>query len=186
MLALVLGWCFTAAAGIEPLGPARAQDLLRGQHDSSLPIEITADSMEWLSEDRLAIARGNADAIQGAYHLRADTLIAHLEEDSDGALTQIKRIDADGEVFLSSPGETAQGSAGVYDVTQQVITLTGSVVLTRDDSVIRGERLVLNLSTGKSRVEGVAVDAAGASEDGRVRALFVPESAKPGAEERGK
>ena len=45
--------------------------------DSSAPVEITADSMEWMHEERIAVARGNADAVQGRYTLHADVLTAY-------------------------------------------------------------------------------------------------------------
>ena len=73
-------------------------------------------------------------------------------------------------VFVSSPQETAQGDHGVYDVDSESITLIGSVVLTRDKNVIRGARLVLNLVTGESRIEGAPAGGA----QGRVRGRFVP------------
>ena len=67
------------------------------------------------------------------------------------------------------PQETAQGDHGVYDVDSESITLIGSVVLTRDKNVIRGARLVLNLVTGESRIEGAPAGGA----QGRVRGRFV-------------
>jgi lipopolysaccharide export system protein LptA len=86
----------------------------------------------------------------------------------DGGIAgSIARIDASGGVFVSSPTETAQGDAGVYDVDRGEITLTGQVVLTRGENVIRGQRLVLNMETGHSRIEGTGPS-------GRVRGYFVP------------
>jgi len=162
--------------------PAVAQPL---DVDGSQPIEIIADQMEWEQGERVAVARGNADAIQGKYRLRADVRTAYLgevgsEEGDDGgdgggdALGEIQRIDAEGNVFFSTPEETAEGRSGTYDVTKGVVVLTGGVVLTREDNVIRGERMVMDLNSGTSRV-----DAAPATEDGgggRVRALFLPKS----------
>ena len=85
------------------------------------------------------------------------------DSESAGA---ISRIDATGGVRFATPGETAEGDAGVYDVDARRITLTGSVVLTRGDNVIRGEKLTLDLATGRSRIESSQ----------RVRGLFQPES----------
>ncbi len=85
---------------------------------------------------------------------------------SGGAIT---RIEADGHVFVSQPGETAQGDHGVYDVDTRIITLTGtSVVLTREKDVLHGQKAVMNLNTGVSTlVPGTA--------GGRVQGLFIPE-----------
>jgi len=111
--------------------------------------------------------------------LRSEILRVHYREaESAGERidASISRIDAEGNVFLSSPSETAQGEAGVYDVEGGIITLTGSVVLTRGENVIRGDRLVLDLSTGRSKVES----AAPGGQRERVRALIVPQ--KPAEE----
>jgi lipopolysaccharide export system protein LptA len=55
--------------------------------------------------------------------------------------------------------------------------LTGAVVLTRGENVIRGERVVLDLVSGRSRMESGAQGGQG----GRVRALFAPPG-KPATE----
>ena len=113
---------------------------------------------------------GNVQATQGRIKLRADQIKVWYRADGKesanaGTTGSITRIDAIGQVFVSSPEETAQGDKGVYDVPAKVITLTGKVVLTRGDNVIRGQRLVLNMATGRSQIEGGG---------GRVRGLFVP------------
>lgn len=168
LAAAVLGTVALAGAG------AGAQELTSvGNFDTDQPIEINADSLEVQQDNNLAIFSGNVIAAQGDMRLKAQTLKVYYRR-SEGGATQgeatISRIDAIGGVFLSSPNETAQGAVGVYDVENRVVTLSGSVVLTRGDNVIRGERLVLDLTTGRSRVDGVA--ASGRQE--RVRALFVP------------
>ena len=69
-----------------------------------------------------------------------------------------------GNVFMSSPEETAQGEFGVYDVDGALLTLEGSVVLTRDENVVRGERL-----RDRSGHRSLA-DVRGGAEHGRRRA----------------
>jgi len=140
-------------------------------HDTAQPIEINADSLEVLQDDQVAVFRGNVDAVQGGIRLKADELKVHYRTKggvgASGLGGSIVRIDAKGGVFVSSATETAQGDAGVYDVDRGEITLTGKVVLTRGENVIRGQRLVLNMETGRSRIESDG----GA---GRVRGYFVP------------
>jgi lipopolysaccharide export system protein LptA len=138
-------------------------------HDASLPIEITADSMEVEQERQVATFKGNVEAKQGDLRLRADVLVVHYADREDGDGKTITLLEADGNVFVSSPEETAQGRHGVYDVSKRTIALDGPVVLTRGDNVIRGDRLELELETGLSRVLGGA--------DGRVKGVFVPEEA---------
>ena len=156
------------------LGPSCAQF----ENDSAAPIEIVADSMEWLNEEKIAIARGNADAVQGRYTLSAHVLIAHIADEPDGnqkSNSQISLIEAEGNVLLITPNEKARGSIGIYDVRNKTAILTGSVVLTQGENVLHGERLIMDLNTGRSRLEGAAGPAE-PTKDGRVKAIFNPEN----------
>jgi lipopolysaccharide export system protein LptA len=94
----------------------------------------------------------------------------------------IKKIDVKGNVFLSTPQETASGDWGDYEVDNQLVHLNDHVVLTRGKNVLKGDKLVYNLDTGKS----VVTSATGSQKPGmdtkksqRVHALFVPENKTP-------
>ena len=158
-----------AAVALAAAGPGAAQLEI----DPNAPVEISADEMEWKNEERIAVARGNADAVQGPYHLHADRLTAHLSHGSgaDGAAAErIRLIEADGNVRLVTPGEVASGARGAYDVEKGLVFIEGDVVLTQGANVVRGDRLDMNLGTGVSRIT------AGASRGGRVAAVFAPGS----------
>lgn len=163
--ALLRGAVVAGALATVALAPERA--CAQTTHDTSLPIEITADSLEVTQQDRLAVFRGNVDAVQGRMKLTASEIRVRYRSSSGGqSAGAISRIDATGGVVFATPSETVEGDAGVYDVDARRITLTGSVVLTRGDNVLRGEKLTLDLATGRSRIES--------SE--RVRGLFQPKS----------
>jgi lipopolysaccharide export system protein LptA len=156
--------------------------------NSDLPIEITADSLEVLQNQKIATFTGNVDAVQGDMVLSADRLRVYYDGDEQNAAPgpagtgSIRRIEADGNVLMSSPRETAQGEAGVYDVAANQVTLDGAVVLTRGDNVIRGQRLEVDLASGRSRVFAAVPSTEGGTPPQRVRALFTPEkSAQSGA-----
>ncbi len=149
--------------------------LTGGSFDTNQPIEITADSLEVQQANQIAIFEGNVQVVQGEIRMRAAKLMVHYadkNQSESGEPANIRQIDALGDVFLSSPRETAQGDKGVYDVTNKQIDLQGNVVLTQGKNVLRGNTLTLNLITGKSRVEG-----GGATDGntGRVKGIFVPE-----------
>ena len=76
IMGFALLWLWATATG-----PAMAQF----EADSEAPIEITADNMEWFHDEQIAIARGNADAVQGRYTLSADVLTAHMTDAAGGA-----------------------------------------------------------------------------------------------------
>lgn len=139
-------------------------------HDTELPIEIAADALEVQQDKQIAVFSGNVDAQQGSIKLRADRIWVHYQGDAaEDAAKAISKIDAEGKVFFSSGTETAEGDQGTYNVDNGVITLTGEVVLTQGNNVIKGNRLVFDLTTGQSTMDG---DKRGG--DGRVRGLFVP------------
>ena len=168
-------------AGILLFAHIHAQSLQ--QHDTSLPIEITADSLEVVQERRIATFAGNVDAVQGDLVLSADQLRVHYGDEADAApappgMGSIRRIEAEGNVFLSSPRETAQGETGVYDVVANQLTMEGAVVLTQDDNVIRGQRLEIDLVNGRSRMLAAVPSTEGGAAPQRVRALFTPENSE--------
>jgi len=151
-------------------GAVLAQSGTEGSHDTSLPIEITADSMEVDEGAKTVLFTGAVAAKQGDLRLTADAVTVHYAEKAEGGGRTISSIEARGNVFVSSLDETAQGDEGVYDVTARTIRLVGNVVLTRGENVIRGQSLDLDLAGRTSRVQG-------GGEDGRVKGLFVPENA---------
>jgi lipopolysaccharide export system protein LptA len=164
---------------------APKSNLLGSSENRDQPIDITADTLEVKQSQDIAIFRGNVDALQGDMRLRSDVLIVHYHENKGGpdkgAQTKggpnkggpdpssISKLEAEGNVFISSPTETAQGERGVYDVDRAHIDLFGKVILTQGESVVRGDKLEMNLATGESRV--IAQD----GHKGRVKGRFVPE-----------
>lgn len=105
-----------------------AQTLSFQPDDPDKPIEIIADlGIEWQQEEKRFIARGSAKAIQGDVEVLADELIAHYRDKEDGG-TDVYRVDALGHVTIKSAGETATGTAAVYDFEQAVLVMEGSPV----------------------------------------------------------
>lgn len=166
-----------AALLLAPAPGALAQGAAGGGGE---PIEIVADRLQVDQDQQLAVFSGNVDAVQGDLSLRADRLRVYYAEGAGapGANAQgIRRIEAEGNVLLTRPGETAAGNAGAYDPAAGTLVLEGDVVLTRGRNVVRGDRLDSNLNTGVS-----VVTAARTGEGSqRVRALFVPEEREGGS-----
>jgi lipopolysaccharide export system protein LptA len=177
------GWALAAPVLVALCLAAADLDAQGFQQDTSLPIEITADTLEVVQPDQVATFTGNVDAVQGDLVLRADQLRVHYSgnQQEGGSSGAIRRIEASGNVFLSSPRETAEGDIGVYDVASSSVTLDGAVVLTRGENVIRGEHLEIDLVTGRARVVGAGTSAEGAPPGERVRAIFTPAEDEPDA-----
>lgn len=163
-------------------GSAQAQQLEK--IDTSQPIKIAADSLEVLQKEQKAVFRGNVVAEQGTINLRAGSMTVFYRQSGaqkEGAggvpADGVSKILVEGDVFLTTPQDTARGDKGVYDVDKKEIRLQGNVVLTREKNVLKGSELEYNLVTGRSLVTGsggVGVTTGGES-GGRVRGLFVPQ-----------
>jgi lipopolysaccharide export system protein LptA len=122
---------------------------------------ITArDTLEYWSQRQLVVARGEAIVSGKEGRLRADILTAHL---GVGGKQEIERIDAFGNVLVSTGTEIAQGDEGVYNPRTGIARLCGNVRITRGNNQLNGECADINLITGISRMTG-----------GRVKGIFAP------------
>jgi lipopolysaccharide export system protein LptA len=126
-------------------------------------IEIEAESLEVRDQDQMAVFSGAVVARQDETVLRADRLEVYYVGEPGAGAQDISRLEAVGSVLLSSGGQTASGDQATFDNTAQTITLSGNVVLTQGQNVIRGPMLVINLGTGQAAMQG-----------GRVQMLIEP------------
>ncbi len=136
---------------------------------------ITArDSLEYYRDRQLAVARGNARAVQTRNNekneLSGDVITGTFAEDQTGEL-KMQRIDAKGNVVLTTPRDVVQGSEGTYNVKDNTATISGNVKITRGDNQLNGGSAFVDMNTGISRL---AAARPGDPQGGRVRGLFVP------------
>jgi lipopolysaccharide export system protein LptA len=123
--------------------PVWAQGLNFGSGDSDVPIEVYADDgIEWQQDTLTFLARGNARAIRGEVTVFGDELHAFYRKLPDGG-SEIWRLDAIKNVRIVTPGETAYGDRGVYDIDNAILVLTGKKVrlVTPTDEVVADEQL---------------------------------------------
>ncbi|MGD9512044.1 MAG: LptA/OstA family protein [Geminicoccaceae bacterium] len=174
--AALLGMSLVLGAGAAP----RAQEAQPAARSggSEEPIEITSDKLVLEQNQRIATFTGNVDAIQGDTALRTDLLrvfyTSEEERRASGSQQTVRLLEAEGNVIVTQPGETAEGDKGNYDLAAGKMVLTGNVVLTRGKNVVRGDRLDVDRNTGVSVVSVNQATGAAGKQD-RVRALFVPE-----------
>ena len=74
-------------------------------------------------------------------------------------------MEARGNVVVTQKDQIAYGDRGDFDMRNNTVVLSGKVVVTKGQDVMRGERLVVNLTDGVSRMEG-----------GRVEGIINPKS----------
>jgi len=154
-------------------GPAPAQIAV---FDRSTPINVDAGSLEVRQEDGRAIFQDKVVVVQGDFRLTTDKLIVHYGTGAAGStstVSDISKLEATGNVVITSPAEQGKGDWAIYDLATRNVRLGGDVVLTRDANVLKGRLLTIDLNTGISRLEA---DEQPSTEGGggRVSAVFVP------------
>jgi lipopolysaccharide export system protein LptA len=143
------------------------------------PVRIQSDGLVVRDKDKMATFSGNVHVTQGDTEMRSKVLVVFYVDNSkpgpspattmktaqpgappgSGDQQQIRRIEATGGVVVTQKEQNAAGDTGVFDMQSNTVTLNGNVVVTHGKDVVRGQRLVVDLGTGVSRIDGGRVDA---------------------------
>jgi lipopolysaccharide export system protein LptA len=151
------------------------------------PIQIEAASLEMRDKKKEATFSGNVKVVQGDTTMTSKTLVVFYDSTpapaaapaasgkpaktapmpaaapGPGGSSSIKRLEARGNVVVTQKDQVVTGETAVFDTRTNLITMLGGIVLTQGKNVLRGDRLMVDMTTGVSRVE---------SESGRVQGLF--------------
>ena len=153
------------------------------------PIQIEAASLEMRDKKKEATFSGNVKVVQGDTTMTSKTLVVFYDSTpaaapagapaantkaakaapmpaaapGPGGSSSIKRLEARGSVVVTQKDQVVTGETAVFDTRTNLITMLGGIVLTQGKNVLRGDRLMVDMTTGVSRVE---------SDSGRVQGLF--------------
>ena len=159
--------------GQQGQGPPNALQGFSQNRDE--PVKIQAASLEVRDKDRMATFSGDVHVIQGDTEMRCKSLVVFYDEEpaargaktSDSGSKQIRRIEAKGGVTVTQKEQNASGDSGIFDMRANTVTLVGNVIVTRGTDVLRGQRLLVDLGTGLTKMD-----------QGRVEGLFQPRSSE--------
>jgi lipopolysaccharide export system protein LptA len=70
-------------------------------------------------------------------------------------------------VIVTRGNERASGDVAVYDFNRKIITMAGNVALRRGTDTLNGGRLVIDLTTGISNIDGRASGGAAPGPNGQ-------------------
>jgi lipopolysaccharide export system protein LptA len=152
------------------------------------PIQIEAASLEMRDKKKEATFSGNVKVVQGDTTMTSRTLVVFYDSGAGsaaapaanakaaaksapiqsatpgpGGSSSIRRLEAKGSVVVTQKDQVVTGETAVFDTKTNLVTMLGGVVLTQGKNVLRGDRLMVDMTTGVSRVE---------SDSGRVQGLF--------------
>ena len=112
---------------------------------------VTArDKLEYRSKEKIAEVIGDATVVEGDKKVRADKFIAYLKD--YGGKSRLHKVDAVGNVVITTPTEIAKGERADYNAETEIATLSGKVKLTRGANQLNGERAEVNMKTGVSKL----------------------------------
>ena len=180
-------------------GAAAAQNIDLSQGG---PVEVTAvDGIEWRQQEQVVIARGQARAVRGGVTVDADRLIARYRPRGGEAAAapraptegpagggEIWRLEAEGNVVVTSATDRAEGDRAVYDMDQSVMVMTGGNLrlVTPDNTLTARDSIEYWAQRRMAVARGNAVVV---TNDGRrVRAdtlvAYFAENSAPGAQQQ--
>ena len=134
-------------------------------HNSNAPVSFAADRIELQDWQNRVVLSGNVDITQAGLRVRsARTLVNY----SDAGRLAIQRLTATGGVQVTRADEAASGDVAVYDFNRRIITMAGNVRLRRGSDTLNGGRLVIDLRTGVSSVDGRASGSSSVTGEGNV------------------
>lgn len=150
--------------------PAMAQAVDTKNAEAKTPknVDIEADQMEILDQQKKAIFKGNVKAVRGKVTLTCDTLNVTYTETPDATTgekkTEVTFLDAAGNVVIVSGTQTVTGTTAHMDVKANNLTVKGNAKVVQGKTVMNGQQLFVDLNTNRSEMTG-----------GRVKGSFVPE-----------
>ena len=131
------------------------------------PYEITSENMFIEREQKTIGFSGNVILKQGAAYLTADQI--ELFFDNNFNQEGFYKMLASGNILIKNNDSTSiTGNLATYNVSDEKIIMTENVILKNEMSMIKGNKLILDINSGKieifddkldqERVKGVLVD----------------------------
>lgn len=131
--------------------------------DAQMPINITSERMEVVQTENKAFFEGDVKVTYGAATMGSNALeVLYSGESEQG---DVKQVTALGDVIIVNGESTATGDKAFFTPENSKVLVTGNVVMSKEDNVLKGESLTYDLETGDMNLnnnEG----------DGRIKATF--------------
>jgi lipopolysaccharide export system protein LptA len=174
---VVAGFLGTLGVYAAIAGGMAAAQVIAG-HNSNAPVNYAADRIELQDRQNRVVLSGNVRIDQAGLVLNAARTLVDY---SDAGSLRIQRITATGGVTVARGSERARGNVAIYDFNRRIITMAGDVRLNRGGDTLNGGRLVIDLRSGVSSVDGSAGGSSGVTGgqngSGRVTGTFsVPQN----------
>lgn len=152
-----------------------------GSNDGE-PIEIEASELRVEDNKNTATFVGDVVVTQGETKLKTERLKVFYagsgaSTNEEAVQQRISRLEAEGGVHVTSKDQTATGDQANFDMTREVMVMTGrEVVLSQGPNVVVGKKLTVNLKTGEANLTAGNAATSPSSNGGRVKVRIMPNS----------
>ena len=113
---------------------------------------ISSDTLEFDYQDFVATFEGNVRVVDPQFVLTADRISVFF--DKDAKTNEVRRLDAVGNVKVTSEDRAGTCGRAVYTRATQSIVLTQNPVVSKGENVLRGEKITIWLGESRIDVEG--------------------------------
>lgn len=132
------------------IGVSAPAQVIRG-HNSNAPVNFSAGTIEVQDRADRVILTGGVTATQSGLTLSASRVTAAY---SSGGGIDVHRLDAVGGVTIVKDDLRATSNSAIYDLDSDLITLLGNVQLVQGSNRLNGGRIVIDLNSGRSTING--------------------------------
>jgi lipopolysaccharide export system protein LptA len=140
------------AMGCATLAQAQGTSVAFGtvQQDTSLPVEVSADSLSVSQNDGSALFTGNVVIGQGEMRLSAPRVLVYYTQNQSG----VERLEATGGVTLVNGDQAAEADTAEYEVNRGTIRMLGNVLLTQGANTLVSDSMDVDLEAGTALMNG--------------------------------
>ena len=129
-------------------------------------VEVEADQMEIIDAEHKTIFTGNVISTRPSETIKSDEMVVTTADvkQTDGTMkTVTDKVNATGNVVIKTKSQTITGSSAIFDVQANTLEVMGNVRVVQGESNLKGQKLVVNLTTNNLQMSG-----------GRVKGSFIP------------
>lgn len=130
--------------------------------DPNAPYDVTSDRLDVDDNAKTALFTGNVVTVQGNFTIQSAEMTAYYtgraglgasddKAKSGASLTHIRAKKS--VLVVSKDGQKATGDWAEVDVKTNMATLGGTVVLTQGKNIVRGTKLLIDMTTGQATIK---------------------------------
>lgn len=120
------------------------------EQNTKAPIDVTSERLAVDENSNTALFTGDVVVVQDQMTLYAPRVLVFYKEDQSG----ISHMEATGGVTLLQGDEAAEGERADYDIENELMIMTGDVLVTQKLSAIASDKMTIQLADGTALMTG--------------------------------